>query len=85
MGSCIAGLTYELTQSPWCSWLSRQPNMLKVSSSNLDGDIFFAFLDPKQPPYCHTTPSIPPPIRRDKNGQKTAKNGPKRPIPAKTR
>ena len=73
MGTSIAGLTYALTQSPWCSWLSRQPNMLKVSSSNLDGDIFFAFLDPKQPPYCHTTPSIPPPIRRDKNGQNPTK------------
>lgn len=27
--------------SPWCSRLSRESNTLKVSSSNLDGDIFY--------------------------------------------
>ncbi|KAI0843161.1 hypothetical protein F5Y06DRAFT_257037, partial [Hypoxylon sp. FL0890] len=33
----------------WCSWLSRQSNTLKVSSSNLDEIIFFYFLFTSQP------------------------------------
>ena len=31
----------HLQRSLWCSWLSRQSNTLKVSSSNLDRLIFF--------------------------------------------
>ena len=34
---------------PWCSWSSRQPNMLKVSSSNLDGNMNMSRPRPNQP------------------------------------
>ena len=33
---------HPMDLTPWCSWLSRQPNMLKVSGSNPDGVMFFS-------------------------------------------
>ena len=38
-----------ITMIPWCSWLSRQPNMLKVSGSNPDDDTFALLFSPLSP------------------------------------
>ena len=47
----------EASVIPWCSWLSRQPNMLKVSGSNPDGVTPFSTCREQVPLVrgsCHT-------------------------------
>ena len=42
-GYILLHARHPMDLTPWCSWLSRQPNMLKVSGSNPDGNRVLTF------------------------------------------
>ena len=56
-GYILLHARHPMDLTPWCSWLSRQPNMLKVSGSNPDGVMLFLFLL-SLPPSLPLCPSL---------------------------